>query len=93
MPKFIDTFCIYNRAPRLPALVNALRQQTCPLPFEILAVNNNSQGYTLAMLKHLAREQMFNGGVARWIPDQVRSEGVFEPDKSPNHADHHCLSF
>lgn len=42
MPKLIVAFCTYNRASRLPALVNALRQQACPLPFEILAANNNS---------------------------------------------------
>lgn len=45
MPKLIVAFCTYNRAPRLPALVNALRQQACPLPLEILAVNN-SRDYT-----------------------------------------------
>lgn len=56
MPKLIVAFCTYNRAARLPALVNALRQQTCPLPFEILAVNNNSQDNTLAVLEQLARE-------------------------------------
>jgi hypothetical protein len=49
MPKFIVAYCTYNRAQPLPALANALFQQTCPLPFKILAVNNNSQGNTHAL--------------------------------------------
>lgn len=56
MSKFIVAFCTFNRAPRLHALVDALRQQICPLPFEILAVNNNSQDNTLAVLEELARK-------------------------------------
>ena len=49
MPKFIVAYCTYNHAQTLPALANALCQQTCPLPFEILAVHNNSQGNTHAL--------------------------------------------
>ncbi|MDP1619704.1 MAG: glycosyltransferase, partial [bacterium] len=56
MPKLIVAFCTYNRASRLPELINALRQQTCPVPFEILAVNNNSKDNTLAVLEQLAHE-------------------------------------
>lgn len=47
-------FCTYNRADRLEALVSAMRQQDCPVPFEILAVNNNSGDDTLAVLERLA---------------------------------------
>ncbi|MES1999784.1 MAG: glycosyltransferase [Pseudomonadota bacterium] len=56
MPKLMVAFCTYNRATRLPALVNALRQQACPVSFEILAVNNNSKDNTLDVLKQLAQE-------------------------------------
>ncbi|HUW28693.1 MAG TPA: glycosyltransferase [Sulfuriferula sp.] len=56
MPKLIVAFCTYNRASRLPALVNALRQQACPVTFEILAVNNNSRDNTPAVLEQLACE-------------------------------------
>lgn len=56
MPNIIVAFCTYNRASRLPALVNALRQQTCPVPFEILAVNNNSKDNTLEVLKTLQHQ-------------------------------------
>lgn len=53
MSKLIVAFCTYNRASRLPTLVNALRQLNCPEPFEILAVNNNSQDNTLEVLNTL----------------------------------------
>ncbi|BBP02837.1 hypothetical protein TPL01_14340 [Sulfuriferula plumbiphila] len=48
-------FCTYNRADRLEKLVTAMRAQSCPLPFEILAVNNNSRDDTLAILEKLTR--------------------------------------
>ena len=46
-------FCTYNRADRLEQLVATIRAQICPIPFEILAVNNNSQDHTLAVLGKL----------------------------------------
>lgn len=49
-------FCTYNRAERLPALIAAMRAQSCPIPFEILAVNNNSRDDTLEALSLLAAE-------------------------------------
>lgn len=49
-------FCTYNRAARLERLVATMRAQDCPIPFEILAVNNNSQDDTLAVLDTLARQ-------------------------------------
>lgn len=52
--KLTFAFCTYNRAPRLAELVAAMRAQACPIPFEILAVNNNSQDNTLAILSALA---------------------------------------
>lgn len=47
-------FCTYNRADRLSALVDAMRSQDCPIPFEILAVNNNSRDHTESELQRLA---------------------------------------
>lgn len=52
--KLLFSFCTYNRADRLENLVDAMRAQDCPIPFEILAVNNNSQDKTLAILEDLA---------------------------------------
>jgi len=52
--KLTFAFCTYNRAERLPALIDALRTQDCPVPFEILAVNNNSKDNTLSILEDLA---------------------------------------
>ena len=49
-------FCTYNRADRLERLITAMRTQRCPVPFEILAVNNNSPDNTLEILGRLAKE-------------------------------------
>lgn len=51
--KLTFAFCTYNRADRLEKLVAAMRAQNCPIPFEILAVNNNSQDNTPAILEDL----------------------------------------
>lgn len=48
--------CTYNRADRLPGLVHALRAQTCPIPFAILFVDNNSPDNTREVLAGLAQE-------------------------------------
>ena len=55
--KLAFAFCTYNRAPRLEALVSEMRKQRCPIPFEILAVNNNSQDDTLSILERLTRQE------------------------------------
>jgi len=55
MPRLTFAFCTYNRADRLPALVSAMRSQSCPVPFEILAVDNNSSDDTQTVLRTLAR--------------------------------------
>src|SRR5262245_32610831 len=49
-------FCTFNRGDRLRALVAAMRAQQCPIPFDILAVNNNSTDDTLAILDSLVAE-------------------------------------
>lgn len=49
-------FCTYNRTSRLDRLVAALRAQSCPVPFEILAVNNNSRDDTLDVLARLQQQ-------------------------------------
>src|SRR3569832_1905313 len=54
--KLTFAFCPYNRASRLPSLVAAMRYQQCPVPFEILAVNNNSTDDTLTKLHALAAQ-------------------------------------
>ena len=46
-------FCTYNRADRLVELVQTMRCQVYPVPFEILAINNNSQDDTLNVLSRL----------------------------------------
>lgn len=54
LPLLVVAFCTYKRAHRLPALVAALRAQESPVPFGILAVNNNSPDDTLAVLEELS---------------------------------------
>lgn len=62
-------FCTFNRAERLESLVAAMRAQTCPIPFEILAINNNSSDNTAAVLAQLAQ---FPGPTLRWITEPVQ---------------------
>jgi len=47
-------FCTYNRANRLESLITAMKAQVCPINFEILAVNNNSDDNTLEILEKLS---------------------------------------
>ncbi len=51
--KLTYAFCTYNRANRLERLVAAMRTQRCPIPFEILAVNNASTDHTEQILNKL----------------------------------------
>ena len=48
--------CTYNRAERLPALIAALRDQECPIHYELLMVNNNSRDNTVEVLTGLAEQ-------------------------------------
>jgi len=56
MPVLTVAVCTYNRANLLNDLVTALRQLNCPIPFEILVVDNNSTDHTQTVLAALARE-------------------------------------
>lgn len=69
MAKLTFAFCTYNRADRLDRLLAAMRAQTCPVPFEILAVNNNSQDDTAATLERLAA---LPGPPLRWVTEPVQ---------------------
>jgi glycosyltransferase involved in cell wall biosynthesis len=64
--KLTFAFCTYNRANRLENLVTAMRAQDCPDTFEILAINNNSQDNTLAILKNLADQ---SGALLRFVTE------------------------
>lgn len=81
MPLLTFAFCTYNRADRLDALVTAMRAQTCPLPFEILAINNNSTDGTAAELARLA---LLPGPTLRWVTEteqgivSARNRGLAE---------------
>lgn len=56
MKNLTIAICSYNRAERLPRLVNALRSLNCPVPFELLIVDNNSTDQTQAVVARLADE-------------------------------------
>lgn len=68
MPTLTVAFCTFNRADRLKKLVAALRAQSCPVPFEILAINNNSPDNTLEVLAHL---QCQPGARLRFVTEMV----------------------
>lgn len=54
--KLTFAFCTFNRATRIPRLVETMRAQDCPVPFEILAVNNNSADDTISVLDGLVAQ-------------------------------------
>src|SRR3569832_576265 len=69
MPVLTFAFCTYNRADRLEKLVAAMREQTCPIPFEILAINNNSSDATAYILSRL---DLLPGPTLRWVTEPVQ---------------------
>lgn len=81
MPVLTFAFCTYNRADRLEKLVAAMRAQACPIPFEILAINNNSTDATAAILSRL---EQLPGPRLRWVNEPVqgivaaRNRGIAE---------------
>ncbi len=81
MPVLTFAFCTYNRADRLEKLVASMRAQTCPIPFDILAINNNSSDGTAAILDRLQR---MPGPALRWVTESVqgivaaRNRGIAE---------------
>lgn len=81
MPLLSFAFCTYNRADRLERLVAAMRAQACPIPFEILAINNNSTDATTDILARLER---LPGPTLRWVTEPVqgivaaRNRGIAE---------------
>ncbi|WJW74444.1 glycosyltransferase [Thiohalobacter sp. IOR34] len=56
MSRLSYAVCTYNRAERLPRLIRAMRAQDCPLPFEVLVIDNNSSDDTPRVLARLATE-------------------------------------
>ncbi len=69
MPHLVFAFCTYNRADRLDKLVAAMREQTCPIPYEILAINNNSTDNTVETLTKLAQ---LPGPKLRWVTETTQ---------------------
>jgi glycosyltransferase involved in cell wall biosynthesis len=69
MPLLTFAFCTYNRADRLEKLVTVMREQICPVPFEILAINNNSTDNTPEVLTQLAQ---LPGPTLRWVTEPVQ---------------------
>jgi succinoglycan biosynthesis protein ExoM len=67
--KLTYAFCTYNRADRLPQLVAAMRAQVCQIPYEILAVNNNSKDNTPAILEDLSAQ---SGAPLRYITETAQ---------------------
>ncbi|MDT4331592.1 glycosyltransferase [Methylomonas sp. MED-D] len=64
--KLTYAMCSYNRADRLRKLVDAIREQECPIPYEILVVNNNSTDHTELELAELSTNP---GATLRWVTE------------------------
>jgi len=56
MKKLTAAVCTFNRAARLPELVRTLRLQECPVPWEMLFVDNNSSDQTPEILAKLSAD-------------------------------------
>ena len=54
MPGLTFAICTFNRSDRLPRLIAEMRTQTCPIPFEVLIVDNNSSDNTRAVVARIA---------------------------------------
>lgn len=55
-PHVTVAICTYNRSSYLPELIEALRNQSCPIDFDILFINNNSNDNTLDVLQEFAKQ-------------------------------------
>ena len=84
MKKLTVAICSYNRAERLPLLIEKLREQKCPIPFDILVIDNNSNDNTQEVLAALAAKQ---GAVLRWVKES--QQGI---PFARNRAIEECLS-
>jgi len=63
--------CTFNRSRNLAELIGLLREQECPVPFDILVVDNNSSDSTQQVLAELAR----NNGVPLRVVTE-RQQGI-----------------
>ena len=84
MSELTVVFCTFNRCDRLPRLVAALRAQRCAVPFDILAVDNNSEDGTEQELARLAEA---SGGQLRYVKE--RRQGIVY---ARNRAIEECLN-
>jgi glycosyltransferase involved in cell wall biosynthesis len=84
MTKFSVAICSYNRAQHLPPLIEALRAQNCPVPFDILVVDNNSSDATYNTVDKLIRQ---NGAQVRYVNEPI--QGI---TYARNRAISECLS-
>ncbi len=69
-PVLVYAVCTWNRAERLPRLLRAMCAQSCPVPFEVLVVDNNSTDGTREVVERVAAES--GGAPVRY---------VFEPEQ------------
>lgn len=54
-PHITVAVCCYNAAEGLPTLIQQLESLNCPIPFEILIVDNNSTDHTADVVGNLAK--------------------------------------
>lgn len=77
--------CSFNRAGRLPGLIQVLRAQMCDAPFHILIVDNNSTDNTQSVLEELSRQE---GPNLRYVREQ--QQGI---TYARNRAIEECLGY
>ncbi|WP_446811873.1 glycosyltransferase [Methylomonas sp. 2BW1-5-20] len=62
-------FCTFNRVERLEKLVACMRAQSCPIPFKILAIDNNSSDSTSDILNQLTQ---LAGPELHWVHEPTQ---------------------
>ncbi|MGO8754165.1 MAG: glycosyltransferase [Gallionellaceae bacterium] len=72
--------CTYNRSERLPKLIAEMRAQICPIPFEVLIVDNNSSDDTREVVPRIAETP---GTPVRYI---------FEPEQGIPYARNRAIT-
>jgi succinoglycan biosynthesis protein ExoM len=83
--KFLTVaICTYNRSERIRPLVRSLRSLSCPVPYEILFVNNNSQDETEVILKELGKA---DGAPLRYVNE--RMQGIVPARNRALHESQH----
>lgn len=67
MSRLTFALCSYNRAERLEKLIPVMREQECPVPYEVLIIDNNSTDDTREVVERIALQ---DGPPVRYVHEK-----------------------